>query len=93
MATTILPASTPRTDSPPRHKRMGAALANVGRQGATMASAARHRLRRPALTIAGFGSIDAAFFHLGWFWGLLVTGISVLVFDDALDDDQPGGGT
>lgn len=57
------------------------ALANGVRRGVAMVSAARHRYRRPALTIAGFGCIDAAFYQVGWFAGLLVTGLSVLVFE------------
>lgn len=32
-------------------------------------------------TLAAFGLIDAAFFQKGWFWGLLVTGASCIVFE------------
>ncbi len=57
-------------------------LAKVCRQGATMVSAARHRYRRPALTISGFGCVTAAAwttFGLGA--GLLVLGLLTLVFE------------
>jgi predicted phage tail protein len=56
-----------------------------------MVSAARHRYRRPALTITGLTLIDAALFQHGWFAGLLATGISVLVFEWLGADDEPGG--
>lgn len=82
MAATTLPASTPRTDSPPRYRRMGAALAKWAAKGATMASAVRHRDRSPALTIGGLGFIDAGIwqhFHTGT--GLIAIGVSILLYD------------
>jgi hypothetical protein len=45
-----------------------------------MASAARNRLRIPALTIAGLGCFAAAWFQLGLFAGLLATSVSVFVY-------------
>lgn len=58
------------------------ALTSAIRQGATMVSAARHRYRRPALTISAFGCIDAAAwttFGLGA--GLLTLGALLLVLE------------
>lgn len=86
MAATTLPTSTPRT-VPPRLRKVGSVLAKWAAKGAVVASAARHRLRRPALVISGFGCIDAAFFQLGWFAGLLVTGLSFLAFE-AIGGDE-----
>jgi hypothetical protein len=65
-----------------------AALAEWARQGATVASAARHRYRRPALVIGSFGCIDAAAWHsLGMGAGLLVLGALGLVFE-AIGGDE-----
>ena len=64
------------------------ALAQGCRRGAAMVSVARHRYRRPALTIAGFGCIDAAAWHtFGMGAGLLVLGALFLVFE-ALGGDE-----
>lgn len=78
-------ATAPTTRTAAVRRRLAAvrtALASSIRQGATMVSAARHRYRRPALTISGFGCIDAAAwttFGLGA--GLLVLGVLALVFE------------
>jgi hypothetical protein len=56
-------------------------LASAAAKGTRMASAARARYRRPALVISGFGCIDAAFYQLGLFAGLLVTGLSLFAFE------------
>jgi hypothetical protein len=57
-----------------------------------MASAARHRLRRPALVIGGLGCMDASAWHtFGIGAGLLVLGASLWAFEYLSGDDEPGG--
>lgn len=78
-------ATAPKTRTRPPWRswaRVRRALASRVRQGATVVSAARHRYRRPALTISGFGCIDAAAwttFGLGA--GLLTLGALLLVLE------------
>lgn len=67
--------------TPGQPTRARTALASWRRQGTQMVSAARHRLRRPALTISGLGCVDTAAFHTSTGLGWLVTGISVLVLE------------
>jgi hypothetical protein len=58
------------------------ALTKGMRQGAQVASAARHRYRRPALVISSFGCIDAsAWTTFGTGAGLLAIGISLFVLE------------
>ena len=58
-----------------RLEKARTALAQGCRRGAAMVSAARHRYRRPALTIAGCGCFDVAAWHtFGFGAGLLVLG-------------------
>lgn len=68
---------TPRT----RWRTARRDLAQAYARAATMVSAARHHNWSPALTISALGLIDAAFYQIGLFAGLLTTGISILVFD------------
>lgn len=63
-------------------------ISTTARNLTTAASTTRTRFRRPALTLGGFGCVDAAFFQHGWFAGLLATGISVLVFETLGGDDE-----
>jgi hypothetical protein len=79
MTATTLNARTQATSG--RLARLRVALAESARQGATMVSAARHRYRRPALTISGFACMDASAFQGGLWLGLLTTGISALVYE------------
>jgi len=79
-------ATTPDLRAPSRLRpaltRTRSSLASWARQGAKMVSAARHRYRRPALTITGFGYLDAAAWHtFGLGAGLLVLGLLTLVFE------------
>jgi hypothetical protein len=81
MASTAVPART-RPARPPWHKRARNALTAAVTQGTTMASAARHRYRRPALVISAFGCIDtAAWTSYGPGAGLLVLGALILVIE------------
>jgi hypothetical protein len=56
-------------------------LATTARQGAKVVSAARHRYRRPALTISGLACVSAAAYQVDLGVGLLVTGLMCLVFE------------
>lgn len=80
----------PRTrNANPLWQRARKALAGVGHQGAKMASAARHRYRRPALVISAFSCLDAAAwttFGLGA--GLAVLGGLLLAFEWATGGDE-----
>lgn len=87
MAATTLPTSTPRT-VPPRLRQVGSTLAKWAAKGAQMASAARHRLRRPALVIGGLGFMDAAAYQGPLWLGLLVTGVSLWVFEGISGGDE-----
>jgi len=73
----------------PLWRRVRTALASAVSQGATMASAARHRLRRPALVIGGLGCMDAAAYQGPLWLGLVVTGASLWVLE-WLTGDEPG---
>jgi hypothetical protein len=46
------------------------------------------RLRRPALTAAGLGCMAAAAYQLAVGWGLLATGVAVLVFEGLSGGDS-----
>lgn len=86
MAATITPPHT--TARTPRVAKVRTALGIAISRGAEMASAAKHQHRRPALTITGFGLIDAAtWLTFGLGAGLGALGIAVLAFD-ALSDDE-----
>jgi hypothetical protein len=68
--------------------RLGRARAAIQTTAAAIRTATRARVRpvRAVLadhvfTLAGFGLVSAAFFQLGLFAGLLVTGVLVLVFE------------
>ena len=83
--TTITATRTPtepRTARTWRRAQVRATLTRVVREGTTMASAAWHRKRRPALVIGSFTSIDIAAWHtLGTGAGWLVLGILGLAFE------------
>jgi hypothetical protein len=65
-----------------RWDRVRASLAAVGSRGTQMASAARHRYRRPALVISSFTCLDIAAWHTyGTGAGWAVLGALVLVFE------------
>jgi hypothetical protein len=85
MASITAPATpNPRTHPSWRRLagRMRAALAPRVRQAAAMVSATRQRYRRPALTMGGFGCIDAAAWHtFGLGAGLLTLGVLALVLE------------
>lgn len=73
------PRAEPRTHR--GWQRARTALAQAQAKATRMVSAARHHDWSPALTISGLASIDAAFYQLGLFAGLLTTGISILIYD------------
>jgi len=80
MAAATVPAHAPAITPPWRRAR--AALATATAKGTQMASAARRRFRRPALTISGLGCIDAAAWHtFGIGAGLAVLGGFLLVWE------------
>lgn len=56
-------------------------VASTAKQAITIATAARSRYRRPALTIGGLGSIAAAGYQVNLGVGLLVTGAMCLLFE------------
>lgn len=77
---TALPSrAEPRTHR--RWQRARTALARAQPRATRMVSAARHHDWSPALTISGLGCVDAAFYQLNLFGGLLATGISILLYD------------
>lgn len=39
------------------------------------------------LTTAGLGCADAAFWHLGTFWGLLITAVSLVLLEHLIADE------
>lgn len=87
VASVTAPAHT--RNATPLWQRARKALTGVGRQGAKMASAARHRYRRPALVISAFGCLDAAAwttFGLGA--GLAVLGGLLIVFEWVTGGDE-----
>lgn len=87
MAATTIPAHAPAITPPWRKART--VLTTVTRQGAKMASAARHRLRRPALVIGGLGCMDASAWHtFGIGAGLLALGASLWVFEAISGGDE-----
>jgi hypothetical protein len=62
--------------------RARAALAEAARQGLKVASAARHRYRRPALVTSSFTCIDAGIWHtFGTGAGLVALGLLGLVLE------------
>lgn len=77
--------------APGQATRLRAALVKRRAQGAQMVSAARHRLRRPALTIGGLACMDIAAFEGGRIIGWLVTGVSLWALE-AFSSDVPDGG-
>ena len=80
MASAAIPAHTPAISPPWR--RVRDALATVAAKGAQVASAARRRYRRPALTIGGLGAIDASAWHtFGIGAGLAVLGGFLLIWE------------
>lgn len=82
MASITAPATDRARTARGWRKRARTALTSAIRQGATMVSAARHRYRRPALTIGSFASLDAAAWHtFGLGAGLLVLGLLGLVLE------------
>lgn len=90
MAATTIPAHA--NAAIPSWRRVRTALTTVLGQGVRVASAARHRLRRPALVISGFGCLDAATWHtFGIGAGLAVLGGLLLVWEFLGSDDEPGG--
>lgn len=92
MAATTIPAHANAITPPWRRVRN--VLTTVTRPGVKVASAARHRLRRPALVISGFGCLDAATWHtFGIGAGLAVLGGLLLVWEFLGSDDETGGGS
>jgi hypothetical protein len=68
--------------TPPWRARARAALATATARGAEMASAARLRFRRPALTIAALGCADASAWHtFGLGAGLLALAGSLALWE------------
>jgi len=66
----------------PLWRRVHNALTTASSQGARMASAARHRYRRPALAISGLACFDASAWHtFGTGAGLLVLGACLWAFE------------
>lgn len=63
-------------------------LATLARRAVTPHRAALTNLADIPLTAAGTGCIDYAAWHLGTGWGWLVTGISLLVLEHLIADDQ-----
>lgn len=90
MAATTIPAHANAITPPWRRVRN--VLTTVTRQGVKVARTARHRLRRPALVISGFGCMDASAWHtFGLGAGLLALGLSLWAFEWLSGDDEPGG--
>lgn len=88
MASTTAPPRT-RNATPPWRNRVRNALTTAAAQGAKMASAARHRYRRPALVISAFGCLDAAAWStFGLGAGLAVLGGLLLAFEWATGGDE-----
>lgn len=85
VASVTIPSRTRTTT--PRWQQVRSTLAQWAAQGAQKASAARHRHRRPALVLSGLGCIDASAYQGPLWLGLLITGISLWVFE-ALGDDE-----
>lgn len=86
-ATTTTPTRTQPANPPWRRARK--AFGTAVTRSTTMASAARHRLRRPALVIGGLGCTDASAWHtFGLGAGLLALGISLWIFELIAEDDQ-----
>lgn len=56
-------------------------VSSAAKRATTVATAARSRYRRPALVVASFGCIDAAAYQVALGVGLLVTGLSLFVFE------------
>lgn len=87
-ATTIPPHATATT---PPWRRVRTTLATARAKVTSTASAARHRLRRPALVVGGLGCMDASAWHtFGLGAGLLVLGASLWVFEYLTGDDDTG---
>lgn len=57
-------------------------------KGAQVASAARRRYRRPALTIGGLACFDAAAYQGPLWLGLAVTGLSCWVYEALTGGDE-----
>lgn len=87
VASTTAPPRTRNANPPWRRARE--ALATWAAQGATMASAARHRYRRPALVISAFSCLDAAAWStFGLGAGLAVLGGLLIVFEWVTGGDE-----
>lgn len=86
MASATIPAHT-RPANPP-WRRVRNALTVWAGKGAKMASAARHRFRRPALVVGGLGCFDAAAYQGPLWVGLVVTGFSLWALDYLLGSDE-----
>ena len=64
---------------------LGVALLTVtggaGKVLRTKARPAASQLTDHIYTIIGFGMVVVAFWHFGWFWGPLATGIAFILFE------------
>lgn len=88
MASVLTPGHAPST-TPRTWQKAWHALREGARKGADTASAARHRLRRPALVVAGLTCFTASAWHtFGIGAGLLTLGISCWVFEAHTGDDE-----
>ena len=52
----------------------------------TKARPAASQLTDHIYTIIGFGMVDVGFWHFGWFWGPLATGLSFVLFEWKVGD-------
>lgn len=76
---------------PGQAARLRAALVKRRAQGAQMVSAARLRLRRPALTIGGLACFDIAAFSTDRILGWAVTGLSLWALEAFSAEDAEDG--
>lgn len=87
MATTALPSAARHSGARALsgiRRRAAAAVARV----LTPHKAALGNLAHMPLTVIGAGCIDFAAFHLAHGWGWLVTGLSLVVIELAIADEQ-----
>lgn len=75
----------------PGVKRGARALRSVGRavtKAVTPHRASLARLADMPLSVAGFGLVDFAAFHIAHGWGWLVTGASLFALEHLIADDE-----
>lgn len=71
-----------------RGSRFVATVAGLAKRAVTPHKAALANLKAIPLTVAGAGCVDFSAFHLAHGWGWLVTGISLVLLEHIIADDQ-----